>query len=218
MEILSETKALTEKGFGNCIGRPINQTDVRLIKITDKPITTWSEELTVPQGDTGELVVRGPLVSPAYFNRPDQNAIHKIKDGSGFWHRMGDLGWKDTSDRIWFCGRKSHRVITAEGPMYSVPCEAVFNTHEAVYRSALVGYGSPPNQKPIICIELEPNISVNEQTITKELLAIAATFPLTRPIRKVLYHKSFPVDIRHNSKIFREKLAVWAAEQLKKQP
>jgi hypothetical protein len=31
-----------------------------------------------------------------------------------------------------------------------------------------------------------------------------------------LYHKEFPVDVRHNAKIFREKLALWAAEKVKK--
>jgi len=50
--------------------------------------------------------------------------------------------------------------------------------------------------------------------LTKELLALARTDPRTAVIETVLYHPSFPVDIRHNAKIFREKLAVWAAGRL----
>jgi DNA-binding response OmpR family regulator len=44
--------------------------------------------------------------------------------------------------RVWFCGRKAHRVWTANGPLDTIPCEAVFNRHPAVFRSALVGVGA----------------------------------------------------------------------------
>jgi hypothetical protein len=47
-----------------------------------------------------------------------------------------------------------------------------------------------------------------------EVRDLAAAHPRTRSIRNFLYHPKFPVDIRHNAKIFREQLAVWAAEQL----
>lgn len=213
-EILSETKKLTDKGFGNCVGRPINDTDVRLIRISDEPIEAWSDDLVVPQGETGEIVVKGDLVSKHYFERPRHDALHKIKDGHDTWHRMGDLGWKDKTDRLWFCGRKSHRVITPKEALFSVPCEAIFNTHPCVYRSALVGIGEPPNQKPVMCIELEKENKVSRKIILQELLSLANGHVITRQIHTILFHKSFPVDIRHNSKIFREKLAIWAAGKL----
>ena len=50
--------------------------------------------------------------------------------------------------------------------------------------------------------------------ITRELLELGNRLELTKEIRTILFHKAFPVDIRHNSKIFREKLAVWADKQL----
>ncbi|MFZ5570680.1 MAG: fatty acid CoA ligase family protein [Thermodesulfobacteriota bacterium] len=215
-EILSETKKLTEKGFGNCVGRPIRDTEIRLIRISDEPIAVWSDELAVPQGETGEIIVRGPVVSSQYFERPDQNALHKIKDGQDIWHRMGDLGWMDKSGRLWFCGRKSHRVTTPKGTLYTIPCEAVFNNHPAVFRSALVGIGKAPRQIPVICIETEPGCKTPRNIIEQELLDMAGQFVITQQIETVLFHKSFPVDIRHNSKIFREQLAGWAAEQLMK--
>ena len=52
------------------------------------------------------------------------------------------------------------------------------------------------------------------ETLLSELRARGAGFEATRRIETFLLHKAFPVDIRHNSKIFREKLAVWAARQL----
>jgi acyl-CoA synthetase (AMP-forming)/AMP-acid ligase II len=215
-EILSETRKLTEKGYGICIGRPIKDIPIRIIAIRDDPIPGWKDELLVPQGEIGELVVRGDLVSRGYFENPLADSLAKIPDGSGFWHRMGDLGWMDKKGRIWFCGRKSHRVTTASGTLYTIPCEAIFNTHPLVYRSALVGIGPPGHQAPAICIELKKTKKhINRQTVKDELLDLAAQHDLTRDIKIVLFHAAFPVDIRHNAKIFREKLAVWAASRVK---
>ncbi len=210
-EILSETRKLTEKGFGICVGRPVGDVEVRLIAISDEPIPEWRDDLIVEGPDIGEITVRGDLVSRGYYDRPRDDALAKIRDGEEIWHRMGDLGWMDSKGRIWFCGRKSHRVITGKGPMYTIPCEAVFNNHPAVYRSALVGVGRPPAQKPIICIELRPESAhLDKEEIKRELLNYAARNPMTENIQTILFHKGFPVDIRHNSKIFREKLALWA--------
>jgi acyl-coenzyme A synthetase/AMP-(fatty) acid ligase len=140
----------------------------------------------------------------------------KIKDGDRFWHRMGDLGWLDKKGRIWFCGRKSHRVVTKTATLFTIPCEAIFNNHPRVFRSALVGIGEYGKQLPVICIELESGDKGGGKTaIEQELLELAQTSPITQPIRTILFHRSFPVDIRHNSKIFREKLAVWAEKTLK---
>ena len=72
------------------------------------------------------------------------------------WHRMGDAGYLDVEERFWFCGRVAHRVLTAAGPMYPVCCEAVFNRHPDVFRSALVGVGPPGRQRPVIVLEPKP--------------------------------------------------------------
>jgi acyl-coenzyme A synthetase/AMP-(fatty) acid ligase len=122
---------------------------------------------------------------------------------------------------LWFCGRKAHRVVTPTRTLFTVPCEAIFNQHPRVYRSALVGVGEPGRQRPVICIQLEPSDTGSakahqdiQQVITRELLTLAAADALTQDITTVLFHRQFPVDVRHNSKIVREQLAVWAAGQL----
>jgi hypothetical protein len=53
------------------------------------------------------------------------------------------------------------------------------------------------------------------ERVRRELLELGSARTQTQPIRDIVFHPSFPVDIRHNSKIFREKLAVWAARKLK---
>lgn len=215
-EILYSTKQLSEQGFGNCIGNPLEGIEVRLVKISDDPISQWDDDLEIPQGDIGEIVVKGDLVTKEYYNQPDLTALAKIADEDGFWHRMGDLGWMDKTGRIWFCGRKNHRVITENGTLYSIPCEAIFNNHPRVFQSALVGIGTPPAQKPVIVIELEENDpGTDHQSLTHELLTLARENPLTENIDTILFKKKLPVDIRHNSKIFREKLAEWASGKVR---
>ena len=213
-EILAETAKLSKQGYGMCVGRPINGLEVRIIKINDNPIEKWSDELILSDGDIGEITVSGDLVTRQYFRRSKADALSKIKEENKIWHRMGDLGWMDKKKRIWFCGRKNQRVITKNGLMFTIPCEAVFNNHPMVFRSALVGTGSPPNQKPVICIELEHDAKrKGKKLIKKELLELAKSNILTKDIETILFHKAFPVDIRHNSKIFREKLAIWAQKK-----
>jgi acyl-CoA synthetase (AMP-forming)/AMP-acid ligase II len=181
---------------------------LKVIEVSDEVIEEWNDSLAVTDGTIGELVVQGPWVTRQYFNLENATRLAKIRDGENFWHRMGDVGYLDENQRLWFCGRKSHRVQTAEGILFTIPCEAIFNTHPQVKRSALVGVGPVAQQTPVIIIEAEG--SINKDVVTKELLALGASHSITQPIQRVLYHPAFPVDIRHNAKINREQLARWA--------
>ena len=212
-EILSETRQATDQGQGVCVGRPVEGMRVELIAIRDEPIASWSDDLLVPDGEAGEILVRGPVVTRSYFARTEATALAKINDPAdgGFWHRMGDLGRRDVHGRIWFLGRKSHRVQTPAVTLFTIPVEGIFNTHPAVARTALVGVGRFPNTKPILCVETKRRTSPEEwERLRGELLGLAKTNPITREIATFLLHPSFPVDIRHNAKIFREKVAKWA--------
>ncbi len=201
-------------GFGVCVGKPWPGVEVSVIKISDGPIGEWSPDLAVPDGEIGEIMVKGPIVSPSYFNRPDGDALAKIKGPGGeIYHRMGDAGWRDPEGRLWFCGRKSHRVVTPDGALFTIPCESVFNAHPDVRRTALVGVGPAGAKRPVVCVELEPG-KRPRAGLTGELLALGAARAHTKTIKDILYHPGFPVDIRHNAKIGREKLAAWAEERL----
>src|SRR5262249_24202433 len=219
-EILSETRAMTGRGAGGCVGRPAPSTESAIIPISDDPIESCQDKLCLLVGKSGEIAVYGPQVTQSYCNRPDLTELAKIPDPARgrAWHRMGDVGYLDEKGRLWMCGRKSQRVTTPSGPMFTIPCEGIFNTHPAVFRSALVGVGPPGNQEPILCVELEPQYRKTDRlALTRELLAIAGKFDQTRPITRILFHRGFPVDIRHNAKIGREKLASWAARRLRGQ-
>ncbi|MCP4021593.1 MAG: AMP-binding protein [Desulfobacteraceae bacterium] len=214
-EILSETKHLSEQGYGMCIGRPICNTQVKIIKISDDPITQLRENQFLPDNQVGEITVRAGLATQRYFNNREADLLAKIPDSDGInWHRMGDLGWRDAKGRVWFCGRKNHRVETENQTLFTIPVEAIFNNHKKVFRSALVGVGPKNRQIPIIFIEPMEKIS-NKKAFIKEILALATANELTECIKHAFIEKAFPVDIRHNSKIFREQLAIKAKGKLK---
>lgn len=207
-EVLGETAAKTAEGFGVCVGRTVGGVEAAVIRVRDEPIARWDESLRVPDGTVGEIVVKGPVVSREYFRRPEATAAAKIADGAEVRHRMGDLGYRDRSGRLWFCGRKAHRVKTENGELYTIPVEGVFNAHPDVRRTALVG----ARGRPVLCVEAEPG--TDAETLARELRALGQRHAHTRDIADFLFPPSFPVDIRHNAKIFREKLAVWAEKEL----
>lgn len=214
-EILGETAAKTDKGVGICVGRPAPHTVVEVIEITEEPIERWSDELCLGRGQIGEFVIKGPQVTSGYFGRPEATKLAKIADGEHIRHRMGDLGYIDDEGRLWFCGRKSHRVELGGGErLFTIPCEAVFNTHEKVRRTALVGIRKSGEIKPVLCVELWPEYKgENHDKLKEELKEIGARYEHTKGIEDFIFRESFPVDIRHNSKIFREELTVWAQER-----
>ncbi len=213
--ILGETRAATDRGAGTCVGTPVPSIEAAIIGIEDGPIAEWRDALKRPDGEVGEIVVKGPQVTHEYFAAEKHNRLGKIRDGENVRHRMGDLGYFDEQGRLWFCGRMSQRVITSDETLFTVPCESIFNTHADVYRSALVSAEVNGETVPVICIEAEPGVKAAEhERIRTELLDLGSGFEHTKNIRTVLFHQSFPVDIRHNVKIGRRELGGWATAQL----
>jgi acyl-CoA synthetase (AMP-forming)/AMP-acid ligase II len=213
--ILAETAAQTQLGRGVCVGRPVVHTDVRVIGIDDEPIPTWSNDLELPAGEVGEFTVKGSQVTRSYYGRDRATALAKIVDPEGgFWHRMGDVGYVDDLGQLWFCGRKAHRVELEGETLYSLQCEGVFNAHPEIYRTALVGVQRDGRTLPVLCVELRGDRTVDRTKTETELRATATGNERTRRIDTFLFHDDFPVDTRHNAKISREKLAIWAARQL----
>ena len=236
-EVLEETAALTRIGAGTCVGRPLPHVRVRIIAITDGPLASLEnveEFARIPLasnadtrnssefrcGEIGEIIVDAPSTTCAYFRQPEATAAAKIPDGDGFWHRMGDVGYVDETGRLWFCGRKDHIVETESGRMFSVPCEAIFNEHPDVYRSALVGVGTKPRQRPVIVVEPEsgrfPETAAMRHAFSQQIRELAVAHSLTASIETILFRRALPVDTRHNVKIKRELLAPWAERELQR--
>ncbi|ABM25475.1 AMP-dependent synthetase and ligase [Shewanella sp. W3-18-1] len=230
-DALFATTEMTDNGAGICVGHAIDGVSIGIIGISEAVIPEWDDALLLKNGEIGEIIVQGPMVSQSYYKydsqrdnqRDSATAMAKIWDpvANCVRHRMGDLGYLDDQGRLWMCGRKAHRVdATHKGKFakryYSIPCERIFNTHPNVKRSALVGVKVANEITPLICIELDTSLVCNKsQQLYQELTTLAEQFHQTQGIKRFLIHPDFPVDVRHNAKIFREKLAVWAQSQTK---
>ncbi|MDX1300798.1 olefin beta-lactone synthetase [Photobacterium sp.] len=221
-EALMTTTDVTDSGGGICVGLPVQGVDIAIIAITDDPIADWDDSLRLPVNQIGEIVVKGPMVSGHYYHRDAATEQAKIVDGTVVRHRMGDLGYLDEEGKLWMCGRKAHRVEANRAnseydqqPYFSIPCERIFNTHPRVKRTALVGVERNSARVPLLCVELKKGVKIDDiAAFFEELKVIGAKYEQTRGIADFLIHPAFPVDIRHNAKIFREKLAVWAQRML----
>ena len=215
-ELLGEVRALSENGGGICVGMPVPQNTVRIIGTTDATTPHWRDAQLCEVGEIGEITVCGPSVTEAYFNAPEKTALAKIDEDGRCVHRMGDVGYFDALGRLWYCGRKSHRVQTVSGTLYTEQVEAIFNASGLILRSALVGVGLVPMQRPVLIFELDrATKSLAPLLIVERLQALAASRPMCAEISHFLpYSGHFPVDIRHNAKINREQLTLWATQRL----
>ena len=213
----NEVAQRSSEGGGICVGRAVPETEIAIIAIDDDPIERWSDVRLLPPGQVGEIVVAGPQVTTRYHGRPHATRSSKIRDGERVRHRMGDVGYLDDEERLWFCGRKSHRVALSNGQwLFPVTCEVIFNDHPAVRRSAVVGPSRHGTVVPTVVVELRTRLGWRgRRRLRDELLSLARSRPLTQPIREVLFHPRFPVDIRHNAKIDRPALRRWAEDHLR---
>lgn len=209
--VLSETGALTARGFGTCTGKIVPGTRVRIIPASDEAFPDFSAVGETQERfrgfPVGEICVCGPTTTRAYDNNARATALAKIRDVADgtLWHRMGDLGYLDDSGRLWFLGRKVERVETPRETLYTESCEPIFNAHPDVFRSALIGLGERGEAVPAIVVELRAGIPKRRhREILEELREIAGKNETTRTILRFFIHpKKFPVDVRHNAKIHR---------------
>jgi len=202
---------------GACVGRPVPEVAVKIIAISDQPIATLTEARELPSGEIGEIIVSGPVVTKSYDALPDATALakienpkSKIENAYAVWHRLGDCGYLDSTGCLWFCGRKAERVETADGPMFTEPCEQVFRQHPRAARCALVGLGPRGQQQPALVVEAKVPDSAQARALARELRALALAHQHTARIKLFYFHPRFPVDVRHNAKIHRLALARWA--------
>ena len=194
---------------GTPVGRAIEGVALRVVQpLTGQPVMPL---IDCPERVIGEIVVSGDTVSREYLRRPEATATSKIHDGDRVWHRMGDMGYLDAAGHLYFCGRKAHVVSTPDRTFHSVPVENVFNRHPQVRRSALIEVAGGP----ALAIEPAswPLTPQARQTLAAELRAVGVGDPVTAAIQRFYFHQSFPVDARHNAKIFRDRLGAWAATQ-----
>lgn len=205
-EILNGLSDKTNQGAGTCIGFSVPGIEIKIAAASDIPEGNIIE---LPRGEIGEILVSGKQVTPAYFEMSEETAKAKIIENGKLWHRVGDMGYLDQENRLWFLGRKSHKVFDGKKTHYSIRVEAIFNQHKEIKRTALIQV----NKIPALAIERLDGKTEMSPQFEKELKALALSNPHTEMIHDFFLHPAFPVDVRHNIKIDRLKLSEWAQKK-----
>jgi acyl-CoA synthetase (AMP-forming)/AMP-acid ligase II len=206
--VIHETWPMTESGAGLCVGTPLPGVEVRIVAVDEGVIPTWADATELPTGEIGEIVARSPHISEDYFRQPQATAENKIHDGDGPpWHRLGDTGYVDAHGRLWACGRRSHRVYTADGVAYPLCVEPVFNAHPDVARSALVALDDGVVARAVVCVERRTGYEGDTDRLEAELLEVARQHESTKLVERIVFVDRLPVDRRHNAKIDRPQLS-----------
>lgn len=204
--VLKQTQFKTHKGKGTCVGLVVPEVEIKVIQITDDVIKSYDELSIKKPFEIGEIIVSGPIVTSQYYKMPKATELSKIFEGEKIWHRMGDLGYFDEEGRLWFCGRKAHRIEIGDRIDCSVNCEAIFNQHRMIKRAALV---KDREGSAIVVERIDGKIPKGKEReqLRADLLKLASSNELTSHIKKIYFSKNFPVDVRHNIKIDRHKLS-----------
>lgn len=214
-EVLNDTYEKSRIGRGTCVGRALPGIEIEIIELSDEVIEHYTDIKVLPANKIGEIIVQGDVVTRAYLNNPHETRLAKIKGANKLWHRMGDVGYLDELGRLWFCGRRAHRVVTKSQTFFPIPCEAILNEHKDIFRSALVGVVNRSGDvEPVLIIEPVKNRSQSTAELMVEAQLLGAASDITKEVQHFLIYNDFPVDIRHNAKIFREKLATWAQKKI----
>ncbi|MCY3828283.1 MAG: long-chain fatty acid--CoA ligase [Rhodospirillaceae bacterium] len=107
-------------------GRPIIGVDMRIL---------GPDGREVPNGESGEVVVRAPNVTAGYLNLPEENA----RAFRGGWFHTGDVGRMDDNGFMYLIDRKKDMIITGGENVYSLEVEAALYQHPAVGECAVIG-------------------------------------------------------------------------------
>ena len=142
-EVLGETAARLPAARERASDDRFPGIEWKVIRIVDGPIADIRDVEEMPRGEIGELIVRGPVVTTEYVTRRDANALHKMRDGEQFWHRMGDVGYLD-EPRSLLVLRPQSRIASSRRPARCtpIPCEAHLQSTSARLSFGLVGIGA----------------------------------------------------------------------------
>jgi acyl-CoA synthetase (AMP-forming)/AMP-acid ligase II len=167
---------------GICVGRPVRDVEVKLLRPHDGPLDALHE---VAPGETGEIAVAGAHVLAGYLNDPEAERRNKIRDGARVWHRTGDAAWMDAEGRLWLMGRLGERVHRDGRTWWPGAAEVRALRVPAVRHAAYLALDG----RAILCVEGD---AVDRKAV------IRAVFPF--PMDEVRVLPAIPRDLRHASK------------------
>jgi long-chain acyl-CoA synthetase len=164
------------------IGIPFPDNDVRLVDLRE-----GNEE--VPQGEPGEIVMKGPLIMQGYWNNPQETA-GQIRDG---WLYTGDIAVRDEDGYIFIVDRKKDMVIAGGFNIYPREIDEVLFKHPKVQEAVAVGIADPYRGETIkACVVLKPGETATEEEIITFCREKLAAYKVPR---RVEFRDSLPKSV-----------------------
>jgi long-chain acyl-CoA synthetase len=158
------------------IGTPIR--DVRM-RVVD------SEDHEVPQGEVGEIVIRGPNVMKGYWQRPEATAeaVKGAGEAGGGWFHTGDLARVDSGGYFYIVDRKKDLIIRGGYNVYPREIEEVLYEHPAVAEAAVIGLPHPALGEEVgAAVTLKPGASVTADELRDYVKGQVAAYKYPRHV------------------------------------
>lgn len=124
-------------------------------------------------GETGEILVRGPTVSPGYIT-PDGSIRPAVQEG---WLHTGDLGYLDEEGYLYIVDRRDDLIISGGENIYPAEVEAVLHAHPAVAEAGVAGMPDPRwGRVPVAFVRLRPGTAAGEAELIAHCAARLARY------------------------------------------
>jgi long-chain acyl-CoA synthetase len=162
----STVNPLVGKRKAGTVGLPLPGQTIRLLDSTGKP---------VPQGEAGEVVIKGPNVMRGYLNRPEETA-KTIVDG---WLHTGDVGRFDEDGYLVLVDRAKDMIIRGGENIYPREIEVVVHQLPQIAEAAVIGRPNPVyGEEPVLFVSLHPGKSISVEEIRDHLAESLSKYKL----------------------------------------
>jgi long-chain acyl-CoA synthetase len=141
------------EGFNGCIGLPISSTECAIMN---------DEGELLPQGEVGELVIRGPQVMKGYWKRPEETDKVLTEDG---WLRTGDIAMMTEDGYFKIVDRKKDMILVSGFNVFPNEIEDVVAHHPKVLEVAVIGVPDEKSTEAVKLFVVKSDPSLTEKEI-----------------------------------------------------
>ncbi len=185
---VASVNPLDGAGRLGCIGLPVPSTDMRIVDDAGNPL---------PQGETGEIQIKGPQVMKGYYNRPDATA-QTIKDG---WLCTGDIGLMHPDGYFQIVDRKKDMILVSGFNVYPNEIEDVVMEHPKVLECAAIGVPDEKSGEVVKIFVVKKDQSLTEKEVLEHCREGLTGYKIPRSVE---FRKELPKT--NVGKILRRKL------------